>query len=154
MSATPTLDRTHPVHRLMGRLHDVLDTIDSGSAWSLSTDELAESLPEAHAVQARLAEVTAALVRQAEAADLATHDGSANTAAWLRTHLNLSPTEARRQVAFAHALAGHEPTRAALAEGVVSAAHASVITAAVDALPRSVQPDLRSKAEGHLIAEA
>lgn len=153
-ASTPRDRRTHPLHDFTGRLHTRLDSLDSGSVWSLTGDELAESLTELYAAEARLAELKAALILQAETTDLAAREGAVNLSAWLREQMRLSPSVARGEVRFARMLAAHQPTRTALARGVVSVAQARVITTAVDQLPRSVTTDLKLTAEQHLITEA
>jgi hypothetical protein len=150
----PASTRSHPAHRFLGRLHEVLDTVSTDTAWALGPAELAECLQEAYAAQARLAELTLALVAQAEACDLAAHDGEVNLVAWLRDRVRLGPAEGRRQVALAHSLAGHDVLREALGSGSFPVASASVITKALGALPAETDHEVRLKAEEYLTGEA
>jgi hypothetical protein len=66
----PAVTRSQVVHRFLGRLHEVLDTVSADTLWALSPAELGECLVEAYAAQARLAELTMALVAQAESSNL------------------------------------------------------------------------------------
>src|SRR4051812_32046668 len=96
----PAVSRRHEVLRFLGRLHEVLDGVDSGRAWTLAPGELGECLAEAYAAQARLAELTLALLAQADSSDLATHDGTVSLVAWLRDRVQLAPAEGKRHVAL------------------------------------------------------
>jgi hypothetical protein len=135
-------------------LHEVLDGVDTDRVWALSPEELGECLVEAYAAQARLAELTLALVAQADRSGLAAREGTVNLVAWLREHARLAPGEGKRQIALARALEQHPVTREALAAGGFPAASAAVIVAALDALPDEVDPDLRQQAEEYLAGEA
>src|SRR4051794_16725120 len=134
----PAATRHHVVHRFLGRLHEVLDTVSTDTAWALTADELAECLAEAYAAQARLAALTLGLVGQADLADLATHHGEVSLVAWWGARVRWAPAEARHDVQLARSLAKHEVTREALAAGAFPAASAAVITHAVNALPAEV----------------
>jgi hypothetical protein len=149
----PVLSRRHQTHRFLGRLHEVMDSVDTTRAWTLHPAELAESLREAYAAQARLAELTLGLVAQAELAGLAAHHGYPSLAAWLREQVRLAPGEAKKQIRLAQALGEHPLTREALADGSFPAASAAVITDALDALPSDLDADLVERAEQHLAGE-
>lgn len=150
--------RSHVVHRFLGRLHEVLDTVSTDTAWALSPDDLTQCLQEAYAAQTRLAALTLGLVAQADRTDLATHHGQVNLVAWLREHVLLAPAEGKRQVTLARALEHHPLTRAAVATGRVPAASAAVITSTLDTLPADtdsgVDPELIERAETYLAGEA
>jgi hypothetical protein len=148
------MGRRHAVHRFLGRLHDVLDGVGSDTVWALAPGELAECLAEAYAAQARLAELTLALVAQAERSDLAAHEGLVNTVAWLRDRVRLSPAEAKRQVTLAQGLAEHPLTREALAAGAFPVASAAVIVRVLDTLAAEIDADVRVRAEEYLAGEA
>ncbi|MDH2415071.1 HNH endonuclease signature motif containing protein [Nocardioides sp. CER19] len=153
-SPTPASDRRHEVHRFLGRLHERLDGVDAGRTWSLAPTELAECVAEAFAAQARIAALTLALVAQADQSDLASHDGVVDLMAWLRDRVLLAPADARRQITLARSLAEHPVTSAALAAGAFPVASAATIVAALDALPRDLDPAVREQAEEYLTGEA
>ncbi|WP_459981603.1 DUF222 domain-containing protein, partial [Nocardioides sp. AN3] len=150
----PAVTRSHQVHRFLGRLGEVLDEVSTDTVWALSQQELAESLREAYAAQARLQALTLRLVAQADLNDLASHEGAVSLPAWLRVQVRLAPGEAKRQVRLAKALEAHQVTREALTAGGFPAASAAVITEAVDALPDEIDPGLRVQAEEFLAGEA
>jgi hypothetical protein len=72
----PAETRAHPVHRFTGRLNEVIDTIDSARVWTMSPGELAESMRESAAAQAKLAELNLALIAQADRSDLPAHEAA------------------------------------------------------------------------------
>jgi hypothetical protein len=150
----PAPSRSHRVHRFLGRLHRMLDDLETGTSWPLTIEDLAECIVEAYAAQRRLAELTLGLVAQAESSGLAAHDGRVNTVAWLRARVLLAPNEAKRQVRLARALAEHPVTREALAAGRIPVASAAVILDAVDSLPADLDPAVRERAETFLAGEA
>ena len=163
-SRTPVAERTHPLHRFAGRLHEVLDQVTAGAGtpvWSLGEAELVETLSELQTALPRLTERILALLAHAEHTDLATHlpsgQAATSTAAWWAEHTHSSRPQAHRQLATALALTAHEPTRAALAAGQISPEAARIVTDAVDALPggpTGVSAEQRDRAERHLLDEA
>ena len=150
----PAATRSHVVHRFLGRLHEVLDTVTTDTAWALSPEDLAQCLEEAYAAQARLASVTLGLLAQADRTDVATLDAAPNLVAWLREHARLAPAAAKQQVNLARALEEHRVTREALAAGSFPAASAAVIVQTVDALPAEVDPAVVVRAEEYLAGAA
>src|SRR3954452_25243630 len=150
----PAASRSHRVHRFLGRLHEVLDDIDTDTVWALSPPELAECLLEAYAAQARLAAWTLGLVAQADRTDLPAHDGIAGLVAWLRERALLAPAEGKRQVRLAKALQDQPVVQAALTAGGFPAASAAVIAETLHALPDDLDPAVRAQAETYLAGEA
>ncbi|SFC01465.1 protein of unknown function [Nocardioides terrae] len=142
------------MHRFLGRLHEVLDGVDSDRVWALSAVELGECLREAYAAQARLAELTLALLAQAGSSGLAAHDGAVSLPAWLREQVRLAPGAAKREVTLADALAERRLVREGLAAGAFPVASAAVVVDALDALPPEVDADVAVRAEQHLVGEA
>jgi hypothetical protein len=154
----PAATRRHVVHRFLGRLHEVLDTVGTDTAWALSPEELGECLEKAYAAQARLAALTLGLVAQADRSDLATYEGSAGLVAWLREHVRLAPGEGKRQVRLARALEEHPITEQALAAGSFPAASAAVILEALAVLSideaDAGESGVLERAETYLAGEA
>ena len=85
---------------------------------------------------------------------LAPDAGVPTTQAWLKARLRWNHGPARRQVRLAQPLTAHPQTAAALAQADITVEHAQVITAAVDALPASVDAQTLHAAEQTLVAEA
>ncbi|WP_344044434.1 DUF222 domain-containing protein, partial [Nocardioides panacihumi] len=154
----PVASRVAGVHRFLGRLHEVLDgVLDGGEVdrlWAVSPEQLGECVREAYAAVARLEQLTLALVAQADSSDLAAYDGETSLVAWLRDRVRLAPGVAKRQITLARGLEEHPLTRAALANGAFPAASATVILAALDALPDEVDSDLVAQAEEYLAGQA
>jgi len=150
----PALSRVHQVHRFLGRLHEVFDGVDSDRVWALSVAELGECVREAYAAQARLAELTLALLAQADASGMAAHEGATSMPAWLREHVRLAPAVAKREMRLAHGLTRHRLVRESLAAGAFPPASAAVVVDALEALPADVDPDVVVRAEQHLVGEA
>ena len=86
--------------------------------------ELAEAVVELRRVQARLAAVEARLVHEVEVRRPWSDDGFRSTANWLAHSDNTSLEAARAQVRLARRLRTMPATRAALAAGDISPAHA------------------------------
>ena len=85
---------------------------------------------------------------------LAPDAGAPTTEAWLKARLRWNHGPARRQVHLAQALHEHPVTAAALAQADITVEHAQVITAAIDALPATVDPETLHAAEQTLVQEA
>jgi hypothetical protein len=104
---------------------------------------------DAHVLAQQVAAVQLALIRQVDTRGLATADGAANTASWLRDRHRISGTAASRRVKLATALDA-SATADALTAGEVNIEQAQVITDAVAALPA----EHRTAGEEHLLGEA
>jgi hypothetical protein len=157
---TPVGDRRHPVHVFAGRLTAALEELAGGSErgsspslLSLSPAETTETVREVMTVMARLRGLQLAVLAHADVLDVAATVDAASTAAWLRTLIPLTGPGAVRDVKLATALTRevHAPAAEALAEGRVLPDQAPVIVAAIDALPASVGPEDRRRAEEHLV---
>jgi hypothetical protein len=59
--------RTHRVHRFAGRLHEVLDGLGSPASWTMSHDELAETVAELASALPRVQALLLGLVATADA---------------------------------------------------------------------------------------
>ena len=150
----PAASRPAGVDRFLGRLHEVLDDLDTDRLWALSPEQLGECLREAYAALARLEGLTLALLAQADRCDLAAYDGETSLVAWLRDRTRTAPGVAKRQIGLARGLDQHPLTREALASGAFPAASATVILAALDALPDDLDTDLVARAEEYLAGQA
>ena len=154
--SVPASQRQHPVHRLAGRLLEVLDELGGASVLGMSPAEAGEATVELTLAVSRLSALKLSTLAQADHTDVAASVDATSTAAWLRTRLPVTASAAARDVRMAAALNAdrHAPTAAALTSGAVLPDQAAVIVEAVDALPTCLTDDERRKAEDHLLGEA
>ena len=152
----PASEREHPVHRLSGRLLEVLDEVAGASLLGLSVHEAGEVAVELTLALSRLTALRLAALAQADRADVAASVDATSTTGWLRSRLPVTAQAAGRDLRLARALDAdrHRPAAEALAAGEVLADQAAVIVEAVDGLPSSVTVGERHKAEEHLLGEA
>ena len=148
------------VRELLGQLiEDAVKAADA-SLWSLSDDGVVDALRAAHHCEQVLAVLAARLVRQAESRGLPESGGHRTTARWLTAHLLLDPQPARELSERATALAAHPALEQAMLDGTADARQATVIAAAVDAVPETLAglddpvaaPDIAREAEAALLA--
>ena len=135
-------------------VHELLD--DLAPLTELPRGEYAGLVRECARARARLQALELRLVAAADTAGVAADTGAASTGAWHATVTNTEPAESARQTKLATALdkpnlAG---TSSALGAGVVSAAHAAVIAAAVRQLPADLTAEQVAVVEADLLAKA
>ena len=155
-----------PVGHAVGLLTAAVDALVGLDLSTLSRDELLALVRAVEVQRRRLPVIDHALIAELNARGTAVEVGCASTAALLRTMLRLRPVEAKARVAAAADLG---PRRAvsgtplpplfgrvaeAQAQGVISAAHAKVITDAVDELPAAVEAEHGPAIEERLVREA
>ena len=129
-----------------------LDGVAESPVWSLPDARVEDLLDGAHRLEGRLAELTARLVQEADRRELAKRAGASSTWAWLRHRWQLAPAEAKRQVSLAAGLNdGLDTTRAALAAGDITRAHAGVIVQVMDTLPTGLGDEAMEAAERQLV---
>ena len=58
--STPTSERTHPVHKFAGAVLDAFARLGDPATWSMTGDELAETITDLHHRLARLTPCTLA----------------------------------------------------------------------------------------------
>ena len=119
----------------------------------MTPHEHGETIAELLALRSRIEAHLFAVVADADRADVAASAGATSTAAWVRAGSGVTGAEATRLVRQARAIESHPPTHTALAQGVIHTEQATVIVAAVDALPAEVA-DHALDAETHLLAAA
>ena len=117
--STPVGERTHPLHLLVGKVHERLDDLGSPAPWAMSVTELTETITELASACARLQGHGLRLVAHADRTDLASETGHVTTAALLRALTVISGPEASRTVNQARALDQHPATQDALTVGAV-----------------------------------
>ncbi len=160
MTTTPDLDagdfrtpvplRRNRLHSFAGRTHEVLDEIGQPSTWAMTPHERGETIAELLALRSRIDAHLFAVVADADRDDVAATAGATTTAAWVRAISGITRAEATRLVRQSRAIEPHPPTHTALAEGAIHTEQATVIVAAVDALPTELA-DRAPDAETHLL---
>ncbi len=153
----------HPAtgHRVLAAaasMHEVLDSVGGvggvgGSG--LTAGEYAEALVSWDRLSSRVEAMKLMLVAAADSAGVAAETGLADTSAWLARATRTPSAEAAGQTRLAQVLdAGLPLTGAALSQGDVSPAHASVIARAADQLPAGLTPAETSLVEASLVEKA
>ena len=145
--------RRNRLHWFAGRTHEILDEIGQPATWAMTPHEHGETIAELLALRSRIDAHLFAVVADADRADVAASGGATSTAAWVRAGTGVTGAEATRLVRQARAVESHPSTHTALAQGVIHTEQATVIVAAVDALPPEVA-DHAPHAETHLLAAA
>ena len=146
---------SHPAARAVGGVRQQLSDVADVPLWSLRDAEVEALLTEAHRAAAQLSELVLRVTAEAGRRDLADKAGAPNPRAWLRHHLRLSPSVARRQQLLSARLdTGCAATRDAMAAGRIDTEQAEVITRVVADLPAELDPELVESAEARLLAEA
>ena len=152
MTTTDLETRTHPVARFASRVHTVLDDLRETPAWSMTPDEQRAALVDLARAEARIAALRLRVLAAADTADVAAESAATSTAAWLAQVTRRTRNVANADVLLARSLEdAHISTRDALADGLLAEDQARVVVRAVDALPESVDPADRARAEKHLL---
>lgn len=154
---TPLGERSQSLHHFTGRLLEVLDDLTAGglAVRGLSAQETAESVVEVSEAIDRLQGVLMGLLGHGETVEVAELSGATSTGAWFAYATRTPHGRAHRQVGLARRLrAQRHRTAEALLDGQIDLEQADVIVGAVEALPATIGPDERERAEKHLIAEA
>ena len=135
----------------VARVHAVLDTVDAGAVGAVSGRDVAE----VERAISRLESLKLTMVAAADAQDAGSRAGLSGTSAWLAAHTRSWGGKAAADVLLATALQESLPvTKAALADGTVSTAHAAVIAHATSRLPESLTDAERAKVETALVRQA
>ncbi|GCD91462.1 HNH endonuclease signature motif containing protein [Nocardioides sp. LS1] len=144
---------THPVNRCAAQLAALLDEVAGVEPIYMTVDDKAAALRALARDEERLHELTLRVLAAAD--DVALEAGARSAGAWLAHETRCG----REQGAAAQRLAEALGSRCllvgdALAEGRVNRYQAAVIVNALDALPEDLEPEVRIKAEAHLVDEA
>ena len=122
-------------------LGDLVDT----PTWSLDDKRLDRRIGDVLALKAQVDELAARLVAEADDRNLPHRYGASSTRTHLMSAHRMSAGEASRTVRTAKQLHGTtgltEPTRRAVAAGVVSAEQGVVVATAVNRLSPTIKPD-------------
>ncbi|HWJ81738.1 MAG TPA: DUF222 domain-containing protein [Nocardioides sp.] len=150
MVAAPVPDQ-HPLLAAVATAQGALADVRDVPATFLSTGDKRQALLEVTALEAQVAALKARLVAPADV--LAEEDGARDVATWVSHHTRADLRATRPEVELAQAL-DRRWTRVAagMTDGTVSPAQAKVVVEALDALPDTVDAEVRAKAETQLVA--
>ncbi|GEP32704.1 hypothetical protein NSZ01_04720 [Nocardioides szechwanensis] len=154
MSISATHSPRHPIASLVARFHDELDDTADRPLWSMSDDETRHTLIQAARLVARLQSLELKVAAHADRNQVGDASGATSTSVWWANATRMTQREAARKMKLAKALETHEPVGQALAAGDVLVDQASALTDAVDALPDTVQPEVRTRARDYLLEAA
>lgn len=144
----------HPITAFTTRLHQVLDEVMAGSAAGLASEPAGEAAMLVAKAEARLSALRLRLLEQARRGDTIAAQEAVSQGWWAEA-ASIDHRRSRKDFQVASLLgATFHRTEAALAAGEVTQAQAEVIVDAVRALPASVGPEGREKAELHLLEQA
>jgi Domain of unknown function (DUF222)/HNH endonuclease len=170
MSETSSTVGTPLLIEAVEQIGSALDSVSDAATWALSDGDLTGGIAGVERNLARMYELRARLLAEADGRDLGRRLGASSTAAWLRDRFRLRPGDARRQVQLANrmaaaadgpvdysanvgsALTGREmpATAAALAAGEISIEHAVIVARTMGRLPKQVSPEQAGQAERDL----
>jgi hypothetical protein len=143
----------HPLLRVVDDMAALMDSVAEAQLVYLSTRDKETLLVGLRQQISRLEALEARAL--AAAGDVADEHGTRSAGAWLAHETRQDPPVGRAAQHLAEGLDQRWPVVAvAYAAGDVSTAQARVIGKALDDLPADLDPDLRTRAEEHLVAEA
>ena len=143
----------HPLLRCADRVHSALDDVADVDPLYLPTPDKAAALLQLARAEERLHELRLRVLAGAD--DVAQDAGARSSGAWLAHQTRSGRGEAMAAQRLAEALATRwHQVRSALAAGEITRGQARVIVQSLDELPDDLDPELRLKAEAHLLAEA
>jgi hypothetical protein len=147
-------DRDHPITAAVSGIDAEIDAVEHAPAWSLSDEETRRNLVALTRLAARVAALELKVAAHADRNRVGDASGATSAAVWWANQTRMTQREAARKMRLARALETHDPVGDALAAGEVLADQAAMITDAVEALPDTVQPGVRTQARDHLLDAA
>ncbi len=152
---------THRIERAVADADEALAAVTEQPVWALDAAGTREALTALARLESRAAELQARLAGHADTVEAYAASGAVSTPAWLAHATRMTRRDAHATARLARALEAHPLTRQALAAGGIRADQAAAICRAVDELPDPedlhrgcTDPELRERAEKHLLAEA
>ena len=143
----------HPLLRVVEEMSGLLDSVGQAQPAFLTTGEKETLLVGLRRQISRLEALEARTI--AAAGDVAEAHGTRHAGAWLAHETRQDPAAGRVAQRFADGLDQRWPLVASAHwAGSVSTAQARVIGKALDDLPADLDPDLRARAERHLVEQA
>lgn len=147
-----TATTVHPVLESLTAIDLALADVAEVDPMFLATPDKRSALVQVCAAEQRLQELKLRLLAAAD--DVAEAEGARDAGAWLARRTRQDPVEGRRQLRLARALEAHPVAASALREGSASVAQVITVLRAVAELPADLDPAVRARAEGHLLAQA
>lgn len=143
---------THPIVACAADIAASLKGVGCVNPTFMTTADKATALVGLVRVEGQLAELRLRILT--DAGDLAEQTAAKDAAGWLARITRTRFADARADLALATALDREHPVlAAAMREGDVTLAQAHVIRRALTALPASVDTDVLTRAEAHLVAQ-
>ena len=144
---------THPILVATDLIGEALKTVADTNPAFMATADKAATLRDLVTLESRMAELRMRIL--ADADDLAAESGARDASGWLADSTRTRLEDARADLRLAVALDRRWQTLgAALREGRVNTAQASVIVRSLDELPGEVPTDVLHRAEAVLIEHA
>jgi hypothetical protein len=147
-------DRGHPITAAVSEIAAALTEVEHAPAWSLSDEETRRNLVALTRLSARVAALELKVAAHADRNRVGDSSGATSAAVWWANQTRMTQREAARKMRLARALETHDPVGDALAAGEVLADQAQVVVEAVEALPDTIQPGVRTQAREHLLDAA
>ncbi|BCB75747.1 HNH endonuclease signature motif containing protein [Phytohabitans flavus] len=138
----------------LDQLREVVGKCATASVWTLSDDELVDSLDTIHQALQTLTAAQLHLIREIDGRGLPIAQHASSTAVWLRERHRISIHAAKRLADLARAVDERAALDTALIAGAVNAEQATVIATTVRDLPADLGADLVDEAEAVLIGQA
>jgi Domain of unknown function (DUF222) len=148
------VDHVHPAAEAVAAMSGALDDFAQASLWSMSMREVAEMVIGVEKLANRLASVQVSVLAQAEKSQVRTLAGAKTTHAWLKTAADVPGWMGRARLQLGHALESRPTTSAAFSAGEITMDAASMVCAAIQALPASVSAAMTGQVEDLLVATA
>ncbi|MFD7076301.1 DUF222 domain-containing protein [Nocardioides sp. NPDC059952] len=143
----------HPVLGAVVAITASLERVAGANPVFMATDQKAATLLEIARAKAQLAELELRVLAVAD--DVAAESAARDVAAWLHHHTHQRPETLRADLRLAEALdRSYTLVAEAMRRGDCNPAQAQVIVAALDDLPRDLDPEIKRKAEEALVGYA
>ncbi|MFT4263913.1 MAG: DUF222 domain-containing protein [Nocardioides sp.] len=148
-------DPTHPILRAASLMREVLGDVAGVDPMYMTPIDQGTALRELTAVLAQVTELRARIMTTASMAGGAADAAGAHTAgAWLATETRIGHQAARAEQRLADGLVARPAVAAGMRAGTVAPEQARVILTALDSLPESVETEMITAAEAHLVDAA
>ena len=143
----------HPVLSCADAIEDALKDVGGVEPAFMATSDKAQALVRLTRLVDQVESLRMRVMATAD--DVAAEDGARSVAAWLAPRVNADHGPGAAAEHLAAALDGRcARVGGALVDGRISVAAARVVVRALDELPSEVEPELRERAEAHLVVEA
>ncbi|MCW2738635.1 HNH endonuclease signature motif containing protein [Nocardioides sp.] len=142
----------HPIIECATDLADAMKGVASVEPTFMSVPEKQAALVALTEARSQLDALTLRVL--ADSDEVAEAHGLRDAAAWLAVETRTTHRAARRDLALARGLTGHPSVADGLASGTLRTEQARAIVEALDALPASVEPGVRDRAELTMLSMA